>query len=98
MLSASTFQVTVISIYFVSPPNGPASTFSSNSIDLDQCSPSDLRISLQTVHGRGILNGVSAMTMQSQKRHGLSNDLPVQLSLLAVLAVILIAIAWQYVW
>jgi hypothetical protein len=38
------------------------------------------------------------MTMQSQKRHGLSSDLPVQLSLLAVLAVILIAIAWQYVW
>ena len=38
------------------------------------------------------------MTMQSQKRHGLSNDLPVQLSLLAALAVILIAIAWQYVW
>jgi hypothetical protein len=46
----------------------------------------------------GILNGVSAMTMQSQKGHGLSSDLPVQLSLLTVLAVILIAIAWQYVW
>ena len=38
------------------------------------------------------------MTMQSEKGHGLSNDLPVQLSLLAVLAVILVGIAWQYVW
>jgi hypothetical protein len=97
MLSASTFQVTAISIYFVSPPNGPASTFSSNSIDLDQCNLRPLHQS-STIRGQGILNGASAMTMQRQKRHGLSNDLPVQLSLLAVLAVILIAIAWQYVW
>jgi hypothetical protein len=38
------------------------------------------------------------MMMQSAKKHGLSSDLPVQLGLLAVLAVILIAIGWQYVW
>lgn len=38
------------------------------------------------------------MSMQSEnKSHGLLNNLPAQLALLAVAAVVLIAIAWKYV-
>jgi hypothetical protein len=41
---------------------------------------------------------VITMSMQSEnKSHGLLNNLPAQLALLAVAAVVLIAIAWKYV-
>ena len=41
---------------------------------------------------------VIIMSMQGDnKSHGLLNNLPAQLALLAVAAIILIAIAWKYV-
>jgi len=38
------------------------------------------------------------MSMQTQNRGGFANNLPLQMGLLVVLAIIVIGLAWKFLW
>jgi len=67
--------------------------------DINEMPAASARVSRKIWPGDGVLQGRSPMTIHSDnKGHGLANNLPLQLGLVAVAALILIVLAALYVW